>query len=85
MDTTTPVISRTVNATGRVSTFISMVIPMIIQVIYNQLDSSFIGAGIITIIFGILFFLSNLNHEKKLNLQQAFLLTALSWLSIAIF
>jgi len=32
-----------------------------------------------------LFFLSNLNHEKKLNLQQAFLLTSLSWISIAIF
>ena len=62
-----------------------MVIPIIIQVIYNQLDSSFIGAGIITIIFGVLFFLSNLNHDKKLNLQQAFLLTSLSWISIAIF
>jgi len=62
-----------------------MVIPIIIQVIYNQLDSSFIGAGIITIIFGILFFLSNLNHDKKLNLQQAFLLTSLSWISVAIF
>ena len=64
---------------------VSMVIPIIIQVIYNQLDSSFIGAGIITIIFGVLFFLSNLSHEKKLNLQQAFLLTSLSWISIAIF
>ena len=64
---------------------ISMVIPIIIQVIYNELDSSFIGAGIITIIFGVLFFLSNLNDEKKLNLQQAFLLTSLSWISIAIF
>ena len=62
-----------------------MVIPIIIQVIYNQLDSSFIGAGIITIIFGVLFFLSNLNHDKKLNLQQAFLVTSLSWISIAIF
>ena len=62
-----------------------MMIPIIIQVIYNQLDSSFIGAGIITIIFGVLFFLSNLNHDKKLNLQQAFLLTSLSWISIAIF
>ena len=38
-----------------------------------------------TIIFGVLFLLSNLDHEKKLNLQQAFLLTALSWISIAIF
>ena len=62
-----------------------MVIPIIIQVIYNQLDSSFIGAGIITIIFGVLFFLSNLNHDRKLNLQQAFLLTSLSWISIAVF
>ena len=64
---------------------VSMIIPVIIQIIYNQLDSSFIGAGIITIIFGVLFFLANLNHDKKLTLQQAFLLTALSWLSIAIF
>jgi len=64
---------------------LSMIIPIIIQIIYGQLDSSFIGAGIITIIFGVLFFLSNLDHDKKLNLQQAFLLTALSWLSIAIF
>jgi len=62
-----------------------MIIPIIIQVIYNQLDSSFIGAGIITIIFGVLFFLSNLNHDKKLNLQQAFLVTSLSWICIAIF
>ena len=64
---------------------VSMIIPIIVQLIYDQLDSSFIGAGIITIIFGILFFLSNLNYEKKLNLQQAFLLTSLSWISIAIF
>ena len=63
----------------------SMIIPIGIQVIYKQVDQSFIGAGIITIIFGILFFLSNLDHDKKLNLQKAFLLTALSWLSIAIF
>ena len=63
----------------------SMIIPIGIQVIYKQVDQSFIGAGIITIIFGILFFLSNLDHDKKLNLQQAFILTALSWLSVAIF
>ena len=64
---------------------LAMVIPIIIQFIYNELDSSFISSGIITIIFGILFFLSNLDHDKKLNLPQAFLLTALSWLSIAVF
>ena len=62
-----------------------MLIPIITQFIYKEVDSSFFGASIVTIIFGTLFFLSNLDHEKKLNLQQAFLLTALSWLSIAIF
>ena len=64
---------------------ISMMIPIIFQLIFQELDSSFIGAGIITIVFGILFSLSNLDHQKKLNLQQAFLLTALSWVSIAVF
>jgi trk system potassium uptake protein TrkH len=62
-----------------------MFIPIIFQFIYSEIDSSFFGASIVTIIFGILFFLSNLDHDKKLTLQQAFLLTALSWLSIAIF
>mgnify|MGYP001263790955 FL=1 len=64
---------------------ISMSIPIIIQFIFNELDSSFISSSIICIIFGVLFFLSNLDYEKKLNLPQAFLLTALSWISIAIF
>ena len=64
---------------------IFMLIPIIAQFFYNEIDSSFFGASIVTIIFGTLFFLSNLDHDKKLNLQQAFLLTALSWLSIAIF
>ena len=64
---------------------IFMLIPMIVQFVYNQLDSSFFGSSIVTIIFGTLFFLSNLDHDKRLNLQQAFLLTALSWLSIALF
>ena len=64
---------------------IFMLIPIIVQFFYKEIDSSFFGASIVTIIFGTLFFLSNLDHEKKLNLQQAFLLTSLSWLSIAIF
>ena len=64
---------------------IFMLIPIFVQFFFEEIDSSFFGASIITIIFGTLFFLSNLDHDKKLNLQQAFLLTALSWLSIAIF
>ena len=62
-----------------------MFIPIIFQFLYSEIDSSFFGASLVTIIFGTLFFLSNLDHDKRLTLQQAFLLTALSWLSIAIF
>ena len=64
---------------------IFMLIPVIIQLIYNELDSGFVSASIITIIFGVLFFLSNLDHNKNIDLPQAFILTALSWVSIAIF
>ena len=64
---------------------IFMLIPVIIQLIYNELDSGFVSASIITIIFGILFFLTNLDHDKSIDLPQAFILTALSWLSVAIF
>ena len=64
---------------------IFMLIPIIAQFLYKEIDSSFFGASLVTIIFGTLFFLSNLDHDKKMNMQQAFLLTALSWLSIAIF
>ena len=64
---------------------ISMIIPIIAQFFFHELDAGFIGAGLVSIIFGVLFFLTNLDHDKKLNLPQAFLLTSLSWLSIAIF
>jgi len=62
-----------------------MIIPIIIQFIFNEQDASFISASLISIIFGILFFLSNIDHDKKLNLPQAFVLTALSWICIAAF
>ena len=62
-----------------------MLIPVIIQLIFNELDSGFVSASIITIIFGVLFFISNLDHDRNIDIPQAFILTALSWLSIAIF
>ena len=64
---------------------ISMIFPIIVQIIFGELDSSFISASLITIVFGTLFFLSNLEQDRKINFQQAFLLTALSWISVAIF
>ena len=62
-----------------------MLIPVIIQLVYQELDSGFVSASIITIVFGVLFFLSNLDHNKSIDLPQAFILTALSWLSISLF
>ena len=53
-----------------------MFIPIIFQFLYSEIDSSFFGASIVTIIFGTLFFLSNLDHDKRLTLQQAFLLNS---------
>ncbi len=64
---------------------VSMFVPIFVQFIYSEIDSSFFGASIVTIVFGALFFLTNIDHDRKVNLQQAFLLTALSWLSVAIF
>ncbi len=63
----------------------SMFVPIIVQFIYSEIDSSFFGASIVTIVFGALFFLTNIDHDRKVNLQQAFLLTVLSWLSVAVF
>ena len=64
---------------------IFMAIPILLQLVLGELDSSFITSTVITLVFGVLFVLSNLDYNKKINLQQAFLLTTLSWLTIAIF
>ena len=64
---------------------LSMIAPILTQFFYDELDSGFIGSGLVTIIFGVLFVLSNLDHDKKISLPQAFLLTTLAWLSVAIF
>ena len=64
---------------------IFMIIPLFIQFFYNEVDSSFIISSIISLIFGTLFVISNLDYDKKLNLHQAFLLTSLSWIAVAIF
>jgi len=62
-----------------------MFIPFFVQWIYDEKNSTFLSSSAITIFIGILFVLTNIQENKKLNLQQAFLLTTLSWLSIAIF
>jgi len=62
-----------------------MLIPFFVQFLYNEKSSIFLSSSSLTAFIGVLLVLTNLDDDKKLNLQQAFLLTALSWLSIAIF
>ena len=62
-----------------------MSVPIAIQFLYWEFDSSFVIASIITLIFGALFLISNLYYEKKIDLHQAFLITSLSWITVAIF
>ena len=62
-----------------------MLIPFLVGLIYNEKNITFLSSAFVTIFIGILLLLTNLEESRKLNLQQAFLLTTLSWLSIAIF
>ena len=62
-----------------------MLIPLFVQFIYGEENRSFLSSAAVTAFIGILLVLTNLEEDRKLNLQQAFLLTALSWLSIAFF
>ena len=62
-----------------------MLIPFFVQFIYDENNNVFLSSASITVFIGILLVLANLEENRKLNLQQAFLLTTLSWLSIALF
>ena len=62
-----------------------MLIPFFVQFLYDEKSSTFLSSASVTAFIGILLVLTNLEENRKLNLQQAFLLTTLSWLSIAIF
>ena len=62
-----------------------MLIPFFVQFLYGEENNTFLSSAVVTAFIGILLVLTNLQENRKLNLQQAFLLTTLSWLSIAIF
>ncbi len=64
---------------------ISMLAPYIIQTIYLEDSHSFLSSSFITILFGILFILSNFEKKYVLNLRQTFLFSTLAWLSVAVF
>ena len=64
---------------------IFMMIPYGIQLLYGENNSSFLSSSVTTIFLGILTILINLKRDNQLNLQQAFLFSVLTWVSIAIF
>jgi trk system potassium uptake protein TrkH len=62
-----------------------MLIPFFVQFIYDEKNNTFLLSASVTAFIGTLLVLTNLEISRKLNLQQVFLLTTLSWLGIAIF
>ncbi|MDC0370088.1 TrkH family potassium uptake protein [Pelagibacteraceae bacterium] len=64
---------------------VSMLVPYTIQVFLVENSHSFISASFITIFFGVLCVLTNLEDELKLNLRQIFLFTTLAWFFVAVF
>ncbi|WP_245593534.1 TrkH family potassium uptake protein [Azospirillum halopraeferens] len=67
-------------------TAIAMLVPMIADVASRNPDwMVFAAASALTLFFGVLLMLTNRTPEMALNLRQAFLLTALSWLIIPAF
>ena len=64
---------------------LSMLVPYTIQVFLVENSHSFISASFVTIFFGVLCVLTNLENELKLNLKQIFLFTTLAWFFVAVF
>ena len=62
-----------------------MLIPYLIQILYQENSHSFLSSAFLTIFIGILFILTNLEKDFQLNLQQTFLFSTLAWVSVAIF
>jgi len=62
-----------------------MMIPYAVQLIYDENSNSFFSSSIVTIFIGVLTILATLKKDNQLNLQQAFLFSTLSWVSIALF
>ena len=62
-----------------------MLIPYMVQMIYDENSHSFLSSAFITVFIGVLFILANLDQDYKLNLQQTFLFSSLAWISAALF
>ena len=64
----------------------TMLIPMMIDFVYKNDDwHVFLFSNFFTFFIGMVFYFSFRTENKKINLSQAFILTVLSWIIIAIF
>ena len=65
---------------------ITMLIPMVIDLIYQNSDwQIFLFSSILTFFIGLVLYFSFRGKKNKINLRQAFVLTVLSWIVIALF
>jgi len=64
---------------------VSMLAPYLAQNLFNENSHSFLSSSFITIFIGVLFILTNLENEYRLNLQQTFLFSTLAWVAVASF
>ena len=62
-----------------------MLVPYAMQILYQENSHSFLASSFITIFIGTLLILANLDKNYQLNLQQTFLFSTLTWVSIAVF
>ncbi len=62
-----------------------MLIPHVIEVTIGDKSHHFLITAILTAFIGVLLILTNQTEDKTLNIQQAFLMTNLAWLSISFF
>ncbi len=65
---------------------LTMIFPMIVDIIYQNTDwQIFMFSSIFTFFIGSVLFVSFRSKKNKINFSQAFILTVLSWITIAFF
>ncbi len=65
---------------------IAMIIPLLVDLLYNNKDwQQFFYSSIITFVIGIVLFYSFKKEKTKIDIRQAFVLTLLSWILVALF
>ena len=62
-----------------------MLAPYFVQLLYQENSHSFLASSFLTIFFGILIILANLEKEFRLTLPQTFFFSTLAWVVVAVF